>query len=78
MTALELKNILIHKIAAIDDVSFLKAIQTIIDAKTDHEILPLSDEQRDEIMASKMEIEKGLYIHHESLDEEINAWLSKE
>ncbi|MBW6534370.1 MAG: hypothetical protein K0B11_05145 [Mariniphaga sp.] len=78
MTALELKNILIHKIAAIDDVSFLKAIQTIIDAKTDHKILPLSNEQRDEIMASKKEIEKGIYVDHESLDEEINAWLNEE
>lgn len=77
MTALELKNVLIHKIAAINDVSFLKAIQTIIDAKTDHEILPLTNEQKDEIVASKKEIEKGLYVNHESLDEEINAWLNE-
>jgi hypothetical protein len=77
MTALELKNILIHKIASIDDVSFLKAIQTILDAKTDHEILPLTNEQRDEIIASKKEIEKGFYLHHEILDEEINAWLNE-
>lgn len=77
MTALELKNILIHKIASINDISFLKAIQTIIDAKTDHEILPLTNEQRDEIMESKKEIEKGLYVDHESLDEEINTWLNE-
>jgi hypothetical protein len=77
MTALELKNILIHKIASIDDVSFLKAIQTIIDAKTDHEFLPLSNEQRDEIMASRKEIEKGICVDHGSLDEEINAWLNE-
>jgi predicted transcriptional regulator len=77
MTALELKNVLIHKIAAINDVSFLKAIQTIIDAKTDHEVLPLAREQKDEIMASKKEIEKGLFVNHESLDEEINAWLNE-
>lgn len=77
MTALELKNVLIHKIAAINDVSFLKAIQTIIDAKTDHEVLPLTNEQKDEIVASKKEIEKGLYVNHESLDEEINAWLNE-
>jgi len=67
MTALELKNVLIHK----------KAIQTIIDAKTDHEVLPLAREQKDEIMASKKEIEKGLFVNHESLDEEINAWLNE-
>jgi len=34
MSAVELKHILIHKISAINDVSFLKAIQTIIDSKT--------------------------------------------
>ncbi|HDR51655.1 MAG TPA: hypothetical protein ENN90_08570 [Mariniphaga anaerophila] len=77
MTALELKNVLIHKIAAINDVSFLKAIQTIIDAKTDHEVLPLTSEQKDEIMVSKKEIEMGLFVNHESLDEEIITWLKE-
>jgi hypothetical protein len=77
MTAVELKNILIHKISAINDVSFLKAIQTIIDSKIEQKILPLTNQQRDEIMASKLEIEKGLYIEHETLDDEINVWLKE-
>lgn len=77
MTAIELKNILIHKISAINDVSFLKAIQTIIDSKIEQKILPLTNQQRDEIMASKLEIEKGLYIEHETLDDEINVWLKE-
>lgn len=77
MSAVELKHILIHKISAINDVSFLKAIQTIIDSKVDHEILSLTSEQRDEIMASQKEIEKGLFIDDDQLDDEIKSWLNE-
>ena len=77
MSAVELKHILIHKISAINDVSFLKAIQTIIDSKMNHEILPLTREQRDEIMASQKEIEKGLFIDDDELDDEIKTWLNE-
>ena len=77
MSAVELKNILIHKISAINDVSFLKAIQTIIDSKMNHEILPLTGEQRNEIMASQKEIEKGLFVDDKSLDDEIRTWLNE-
>jgi hypothetical protein len=68
MTAIDLKNILIHRIAEIDDISFLQAIKTIHDSKASKEILTLSDEQRDEIIASKKEIEQGLFIDHDVLD----------
>jgi len=77
MSAVELKHILIHKISSINDVSFLKAIQTIIDSKMNHEILPLTSEQRNEIMASQKEIEKGLFVDDESLDDEIRTWLNE-
>jgi hypothetical protein len=76
MTAIELKNILIHRIAEIDDVPFLKAIKTILDSKSDNEILTLTDKQKDEIIASKKEIEQGLFINQQDLDKEIKAWLS--
>ena len=76
MTTIELKNILIHKIAEIEDVSFLKAIKTILDSKADKEILSLTNEQRTEIMESKKEIEQGLFIEHDELDKEIKEWLS--
>jgi predicted transcriptional regulator len=77
MTAIELKNILIHRITEIEDVSFLKAINTILDSKTNNEILTLSNAQRDEIIASKKEIEQGLFIEHDSLDKEIKGWLKE-
>lgn len=76
MTAIELKNVLIHRIAEINDVSFLQAIKTILDSKTEAKALTLTLEQRDEIMASKKEIEKGLFISHEELDKEVSEWLS--
>jgi len=78
MTTIELKNILIHRIAEINDISFLKAIKTILDSKTDNEILNLTTEQRDEIMSSKKEIEQGLFVEQNDLDKEVKEWLNAE
>lgn len=33
-------------------------------------------EQRNKIIASKKEIEQGLYIDHELLDKEVSRWLN--
>ncbi len=76
MTAIELKKDLVHRIAEIDDISFLKAIKTILDSKTKTEIIGLSPELRNEIAESKKEIEQGLFIEHERLDIEVSKWLS--
>ncbi len=75
MTAIELKTILMHRIAEIEDISFLKAIKTILDSKTQTEMLSLSATQRDEIIASKKEIEQGLFTVHTDLDKDIKEWL---
>ena len=74
MTILELKKLLIHRITEINDISFLKAVKTILESKTDTEVLLLSPDQRNEIMESKKEIEKGLYIEQKNLDKEISRW----
>lgn len=74
MTTIELKKLLIHRITEINDISFLKAVKTILDSKTDTEVLLVTAEQRREIMESKKEIEQGLYIEHESLDKEVARW----
>jgi uncharacterized protein YktA (UPF0223 family) len=74
MTTLELKKLLIHRISEINDISFLKAIKTILESKTETEVLLLSPDQRNEIMESKREIEKGLFIEQENLDKEISRW----
>jgi hypothetical protein len=74
MTAIELKKILVQRIAEINDISFLKAVKVILDSKTETEVLMLSPEQRDEILKSRNEIEKGLFIDQDKLDKEISKW----
>jgi hypothetical protein len=76
MTTIELKKALIHRIAEINDISFLKAIKTILDSKTESQVIMLTEEQRDDIFESKKEIDQGQYIEHELLDKEILKWLS--
>ncbi len=76
MSAIELKKLLMHKIAEIDDVSFLKALNTILDSKTESKILSLTSEQRFEINESMEEIEQGLFIDQVELDKEFDKWSS--
>lgn len=77
MTAIELKRELIHRTAEIDDVSFLNAIKTILDAKTQTRPMILTSAQRDEIEASRKEIEQGLFVEIAELDKEFDKWLSE-
>jgi hypothetical protein len=76
MTAIELKTLLIHRITEIDDVSFLKAIKTILDSKTETGMIQLTPDQLDDIIASKKEIEKGMFIEHSQLDKVVMQWLN--
>lgn len=75
MNTVELKNLLIHRISEISDVSFLEALKTILDSKSESNTLFLTDEQRDEILQSKKEIEQGLSVENSDLEKEINEWL---
>ena len=76
MNAIELKNLLIHRISEISDISFLEAIKTILDSKSESSTLPLTIEQQDEILASKKEIAQGLFIENTALEKEIDGWLN--
>ena len=76
MTTIELKKQLIHRISEIEDANFLKALKTILDSKLNEGILNLTSEQRDEIIASREDVKKGLVIDNALLDKEIKAWLS--
>jgi predicted transcriptional regulator len=77
MTAIELKKELIHRIAEIDDVSFLNAIRTILDTKTQSRSMVLSSAQHDEIEESRKDIEQGLFVELAELDKEFDKWLSE-
>ena len=76
MTAIQLKALLIHRISEINDVSFLKALKTILDSKTETGVIQLTQEQLDDIIASKKEIEQGLFIENIAFGKEVKQWLN--
>ena len=76
MTAIQLKTLLIHRISEINDVSFLKALKTILDTKTETGVIQLTQEQLDDIIASKKEIEQGLFIENIAFEKEVKQWLN--
>ena len=76
MTTIELKKQLIHRIAEIEDTNFLKALKTILDSKANEGVLNLTAEQKDEIIASRDDAEKGFVIENALLDKEIKTWLN--
>jgi len=77
MSTIELKNALIQRIAEIQDKSFLEAIRTILDSRAESKTLYLTPEMTNEIMASKKEIEKGLFIENNLLEKEVEEWLQE-
>jgi len=77
MTTIELKDVLFHKIAAIDDKSFLSAINTIIDTKSDTIIYKLTPEQRKRIKKSQDQIAGGKFLTNEQVEQEMDRWLKE-
>jgi predicted transcriptional regulator len=76
MTMLELKSILINRIAEISDIKFLEAIKTILDEKVKDSVLELTDYQKDEIRESQNEIKEGLFLYNKDIEREIEGWLN--
>jgi hypothetical protein len=74
MTSIELKRLLIHRITEINDVSLLNSLKTMLDSGTEAKVISLTSEQRNEIIASKNEIDQGLFIDQSSLDQEFKKW----
>lgn len=76
MTTIELKKQLIHQISEIDDESFLHALKTILDSKTQSQVFTLLEAQRQEISESRIQIGKGEIIEQADLDQKFNQWQS--
>lgn len=76
MTTVQIKKAVIKKISEIDDKSFLEAINIILDLKTETKVLHLSKEIRDEIIASREEIQQGKFVENDVLEKELDEWLS--
>ena len=77
MTTIELKNFLIHKIAGINDRSFLNAMKTIIETKSESIIYKTTPEQREKIKEGQDQIDRGEYFTNEQVEMEIDKWLKE-
>jgi hypothetical protein len=77
MTTIELKDILIHKIAAINDKSFLAAMNTIVDTKSDKLIYKTTPEQKLKVKAAQEQFARGEAISNDQVEATIDKWLSE-
>ena len=77
MTTIELKNILVHRIAGINDKSFLTAINTLIETKSDSAIYQTSAEQRIKILEGRNQIANGDSFTNELVEMEVDQWLKE-
>ena len=77
MTTFELKSILYQKIAEIDDKSFLSAINTMIETKSQSTIFKTSPEQKKKIEQGINDIKEGKFFSDEEVQKEVNKWLKE-
>jgi predicted transcriptional regulator len=77
MKTVELRDILIQKIALINDETVLNAIRTIIDLKTESTIYKTSNEQKLKIQEGIDQIESGNNFSNEQVESEIDKWLEE-
>jgi len=87
MSTIELKNLLISKIAEIEDEALLLAINTILDSKSNiienynqnlQKIIILTEQQKKEIQNSQKEYLAGNYFENDFVNEEMKRWLLEE
>lgn len=76
MSTIELKHIIVEHLSHIDDVSFLKAIKTIIESKATEGTYKLSDYQKKRIELARQQLKSGQTISNDDLQKEVDQWLS--
>ena len=77
MKSSALKNSILENLSQIEDVSFLKAINTIIENKMDNSIYQLTPKQRTEIERSQHEISKGNFVTNDKVESQMKSWLKR-
>jgi hypothetical protein len=77
MKTIELKDILIHKISAINDKSFLAAMNTIVDTKSEKLIYKTTPEQKQRIKEAQKQFAGGESISNDQVEARIDKWLSE-
>ena len=77
MTTVDLKNILIHRIAGINDKSFLTAINTLVETKSESMFYKTTPEQQKRIEEAIVQISGGESFTNEQVENEIDKWLKE-
>ena len=77
MTTVELKNILIHQIAGINDKTFLNAIKIMIEKNSESAIYKTTFEQQNRIKEGREQIANGEFVTNDQVEKEIDKWLSE-
>jgi len=77
MKTTELKEIIIHRIAGLNDKSILTAINTFIEAKSESKIYKTTPEQRKSIQEGIEQIARGEFFTDEEVKKEMEEWLKE-
>jgi hypothetical protein len=72
----QIKNNLISRIKASNDMKFLKALKTIFDS-SEQSLYQLTQEQQGSIGQGREDIKNGDYIENDQLISEMKEWLTK-
>jgi len=73
----QLRDDLIGRIEKIEDINFLQAIQTILDA-SQKELYKLSPEQLNAIEESRAQFKRGEGVEHSVVINDLTEWLKNE
>jgi hypothetical protein len=76
MTTVEIRHNIVEKLSQIDDISFLKAIKTIVESKVKEDTYKLSDFQKKRIESGREQMKKGQTISDNALQKDVRQWLS--
>jgi hypothetical protein len=76
MTTVEIRRTITERLSQIDDISFLKAIKTIVESKVKEDTYKLSDFQKKRIKSGHEQMKKGQTISDSALQKDVRQWLS--
>ena len=76
MSTIELRHVISEYLSQIDDISFLKAIKTIIESKATDQVYKLTPDQKKRVEMGREQFQNGKTIPQEELKIEIDQWLN--
>ncbi len=74
MTSIDIKNQIIHKLQSIEDISFLEAVNKIIDAKTEKDVFYINDDLKNKLLSRE---KKSDFIDNDDVFKETEIWLNE-